>query len=124
MLHVSPDRRDHLILIRTHVSRKAATKGRAVLEGVVLDTPTINACFQGNTIEEDAVQTGLTKWIEGSCGSQPPTWNLLLKAMEYATIAQQHICDLKEELVHPRYRHKGTVACDVTSDFIWMWEGG
>lgn len=96
MLHVSPDRRDHLILIRTHVIRKAATKGRMVLEGVVLDIPIMNACFHDNTIEEEAVQAGLIKWLEGR-GPQPPTWNLLLKAMEYATIAQQYICDLNDE---------------------------
>ena len=38
---ISADRSDHLKLFRKYVSRKAATKGRAVLEGVGLLTETI-----------------------------------------------------------------------------------
>ena len=44
----SADRPDHLILFRKYVSRKAATKGRAVLEGVGLLTETMGACFSGH----------------------------------------------------------------------------
>ena len=95
-LAFSADRPDHLILFRTFVSRQAATKGRAVLEGVGLDSDTIEACFS-TASEEDAVQTGLIKWKDGQ-GTQPPTWCVLLNAMEYAHIAQQHIEDLKKEL--------------------------
>ena len=96
----SADRPDHLILFRKYVSRKAATKGRAVLEGVGLVTETIDACFSSHPLDEEgAVQTGLTRWSGGQ-GRQPPTWEVLISAMEYAKIAQQHIEDLKKEL-HP-----------------------
>ena len=37
-LAVAADRRDHLKLLRKYVSRNAAGKGRAVLEGVELDS--------------------------------------------------------------------------------------
>ena len=96
----SADHPDHLILFRKYVSRKAATKGRAVLEGVGLLTETIDACFSSHPLdEEEAVQAGLTRWSGGQ-GRQPPTWVVLISAMEYANIAQQHIEDLKKEL-HP-----------------------
>ena len=86
----SADHPDHLILFRTFVSRKAATKGRAVLEGVGLVTETIDACFSSHPLDEEAVQAGLTRWCGGQ-GRQPPTWEVLISAMEYAKIAQQHI---------------------------------
>ena len=95
-LAFSADRPDHLILFRKYVSRQAAKKGRAVLEGVGLDSGTIEACFS-KANEEDAVQDGLIKWKDGQ-GSQPPTWCVLLDAMEYAQVAQQHIEDLKKRL--------------------------
>ena len=80
------------------MSRKAAGKGRAVLEGVELDTPTIKACFKDNPMDEEgAVQEGLTRWIEGE-GSQPPTWEMLFEAMDFAKIAQQHVQSLMEDL--------------------------
>ena len=94
----SADRQDHLKLFRKYVSRKAATKGRAVLEGVGLDSCSIQASFN-STSEEAAVQDGLIKWKDGQ-GRQPPTWEVLISAMEYAELAQQHIEDLKKEL-HP-----------------------
>ena len=92
----SADHPDHLILFRKYVSRKAATKGRAVLEGVGLDSCTIQASFNSAS-EEAAVQDGLIKWKDGQ-GRQPPTWEVLISAMEYAEISQQHIEDLKKEL--------------------------
>ena len=89
---------DRLMLFRTHVSRTAAGKGRAVLEGVRLDSAAITACFTSHPQnEEEAVQAGLIKWIEGQ-GRQPPTWAVLVKALKYAQIAQQHVQSLKEEL--------------------------
>ena len=95
----SADHSDHLILFRKYVSRKAATKGRAVLEGVGLLTETIDACFSSHPLnEEEAVQAGLTRWSGGQ-GRQPPTWQVLISAMEYAKIAQQHIEDLRNERV-------------------------
>ena len=95
----SADRPDHLKLFRKYVSRKAATKGRGVLEGVGLLTETMDACFSSHPLdEEEAVQAGLTRWSGGQ-GRQPPTWEVLISAMEYAKIAQQHIKDLRKELM-------------------------
>ena len=95
---LSADHSDHLKLFRKYVSRKSATKGRAVLEGVGLLTETIDACFSSHPLDEEgAVQAGLTRWSGGQ-GHQPPTWEVLISAMEYAKIAQQHIEDLRKEL--------------------------
>ena len=92
------DRPRHLMLFRKYISRRAACKGRAVLEGVALDAPTIAACFTAHPMnEEGAVQEGLTKWSEGE-GFQPPTWRVLLEAIEFAELAQQDIDSLKATL--------------------------
>ena len=92
------DRPDYLKLFRKHVSRRAAGKGRAVLEGVELDAPTIGACYNAHPQnEEETVQDGLTRWSDGK-GLQPPTWEVLIKAMEYAEIAQQDSRSLKTAL--------------------------
>ena len=65
-----------------------------------LDVPTINACFTANPLnDEEAVQTGLTKWVEGK-GTQPPTWSVLIEAMDYAGIAKKDIAALKKALGH------------------------
>ncbi len=94
----SADRPDQLMLFRTYVSRKAATKGRAVLEGVELLTETIDACFSSHPLDEEgAVQAGLVKWSDGQ-GLQPPTWQVLLEAMTFAQIAQEHVQGLKKTL--------------------------
>ena len=95
-LAFSADRPDHLILFRTFVSRQAAKKGRAVLEGVGLDSGTIEACFS-KASEEDAVQDGLIKWKDGQ-GTRPPTWQVLFDAIEYAHITQEHVQGLKRKL--------------------------
>ena len=96
--NLSTDRPEHLMLFRTHVSRTAADKGRSVLEGVGLKSTTICACFTSHSQnEEEAVQLGLTKWI-GSQGWQPPTWTVLLEAMDYAQIAQQDVEGLEKKL--------------------------
>ena len=88
----------HLMLFRKHVSRRAAEKGRAVLEGVGLDAPTIAACYTAHPQkEEEAVQEGLTRWCGGK-GLQPPTWEVLAHAMDYAEIAKQDIQGLKKDL--------------------------
>ena len=92
------DHRRHLMLFRRHISRRAAGKGRAVLEGVGLDVPTIAACFTAHPQkEEEAVQEGLSKWCEGR-GIWPPTWGVLIEAIEYAELAQQGIDGLKSAL--------------------------
>ena len=95
-LPCSTDRSDHRILLRTHVSR-AAGKGKAVLDALCLSADTINACFINNPLNEEAVQAGVTAWVEGQ-GTQPPTWGTLLAAMETAGVGQMHILDLKEKL--------------------------
>ena len=93
------DHPHHLMLLRKYISRRAAGNGRAVLEGMGLDAPTIAACFTAHPMnEEGAVQEGLTKWCEGSKGFQPRTWGVLIGLMEYADFAQQDIHDLKVEL--------------------------
>lgn len=88
------------MFLRTNVSRKAAGKGRAVLEKVGLDAATIESCFMDNPNEEEAVQAGLIKWTDGHKG-HPSTWKMLLLAMKYAEIAQQHIQNLKRDLGLP-----------------------
>ena len=96
--YFSADRLNFLMLFRKHVSRTASGKGRAVLEGVLLDMATIEACFRNNPQDvEAAVQVGLTKWVGGQ-GHQPPTWGVLVEAMKYAEIDSQHIQDLKASL--------------------------
>lgn len=97
-LSVSADDPRHLMHFRMYVSRNAAGKGKPVLEGVGLDAPTIAMCFNDNPLKEEAaVQAGLTKWVEGK-GIQPPTWEVLLTAMEYAEIGKQPIDGLKAGL--------------------------
>ena len=72
---------------------------KAVLEGVELDPETLRACISGNPLnDEEAVQDGLIKWAEGQ-GKQPPTWAVLVEAMEYAKIDKDSIEDLKEKLL-------------------------
>ena len=98
------DRPGYLMLFRKHVSRRAADKGRAVLEGVGLDAPTIQTCFTDHPQSvEEAVHAGLIKWSSGQGLS--PTWEVLLQAMEYAEIGQQHIQSLKTALGN----HEGTL---------------
>ena len=94
------DRPDHRILLRRFVSRYAAIKARDVLEGVGLRSSTIEACFQNNPLNvEEAVQAGLIMWTHGY--GFPCTWEVLIDAMEYADIAQQHIVDLRAKLCLP-----------------------
>ena len=84
------------------MSRNAAGKGRAVLEGVGLSPETIEMCYTNwPHNEEEAVQSGLLKWRAGE-GARP-TWAVLLGAMDYAEIGVQHISALEEEVL------KGTV---------------
>lgn len=92
------DRNDHVELFRKHVSRKAADKGKAVLEGVGLDNTAITTHFSNNPRNvEEAVQSGLIAWAGGhSC--KEPTWEVLLGAMEHAQIEQQHIQGFKTDL--------------------------
>ena len=86
------------MLFRIHVSKIAARKGRAILEGVGLPAEVRDTCYANHPSDvEEAVQSGLIKWRNG--GGSSPTWRVLLNAMEYAEIGMQHIRKLKEELL-------------------------
>ena len=88
----------YLILFQKYVSRQSAGKGRAVLEGIGLAPETIEACYNIHPQnEKEAVQAGLYKWSEGHSG-YIPTWRVLLDAMVYAGVGQQHCQGLREEL--------------------------
>ena len=88
----------YLMLLRTYVSRLSAGKRRAVLEGIGLAPETIEDCFSSYPRnEEEAVQAGLIKWAEGHHGNSP-TWRVLLDAMAYAGVGQQHCQRLREKL--------------------------
>ena len=81
------------------MSRKTSGKEKQVLEGVELDANTIARCFRDNPQDgEEAVQAGLVEWIGGHHGKQPPTWRVLLEALQYAEIPVQDIQDLKKSL--------------------------
>ena len=57
------------------MSRKAADKGRAVLEAVGLDAEVVDMSYCDNPrSEEAAVQAGLLKWV----GSHAATWEVLI----------------------------------------------
>ena len=89
----------HLVLFRKNVSKKAAGKGRALLEVLLCDAAEVEKCFVGNPLnEEEAVQTGLVKWMGGNVGRQPPTWEVLLEAMDGAEIDKQHVQSLSKDL--------------------------
>lgn len=96
------DHPDHLMLFRTYVSSNAAGKARAVLEGIGLDTPSMDACFSDHLSDEEIAQAGLVKWRDGQglLLKQPPTWEVLLTAMKNAKIDQKHTEELEEKLVH------------------------
>ena len=80
------------------MSRTAAGSGRAVLEGVGLSHEAIQMCYSKSfQNEEEAIQSGLMKWRDGSGDS--PTWAVLIEAMEYAEIGLQHIKEMKEKLL-------------------------
>ena len=85
------------VLLRKHVSRNSAGKGRAVLEGVGLTPERIEMHFSNNPRnEEEAVQSGLIEWSAGHYNK--PTWEVLLDAMVFAGIGCQHIDNLNTEL--------------------------
>ena len=105
-LCLSPPRPNHFVidhkqcamLFRRYVSRTAAGRGRAVLEGVGLPQEDIQMCFsKALQNEEEAIQFGLMKWRDGSGGST--TWAVLIEAMKYAQIGTQHIKAMKDELL-------------------------
>ena len=80
------------------MSRTAAGNGRAVLEGVGLTHESIQMCYKNSPQnEEEAIQSGLMKWSDGSGDSA--TWAMLIEAMEYAQIGTKHILAMKKELL-------------------------
>ena len=80
------------------MSRTAAGSGRAVLEGVGLTHTAIQMCYTNSPQnEEEAIQSGLMKWRDGSGDST--TWAVLIEAMEYAQIGTEHIEAMKKELL-------------------------
>ena len=86
------------MLFRTHVSKIAAAKGRAILEGVGLPAAARDTCYANHPSDvEEAVQSGLIKWRDS--GESSCTWAVLLNAMEYAEVGVQRIRKLKEELL-------------------------
>ena len=92
------DHPEYLVLLRKHVSKIAAAKGSAVLAAVGLDTPTIEMCFQDNPRStEEAVQVGLVKWSGGRF-KKPPTWKVLIKAMEDVGFDEKYTEGLKKDL--------------------------
>ena len=96
----SADCVEHVKLLRTHVSNNAAGKMEAVLEGVGFKADAIAVCSTAHPQDDvKAVQKGLKMWVDGK-GTQPPTWELLIEAMVYAEIAQQHVEALKKDLGH------------------------
>ena len=109
---LSADRKDHLMLFRKYVSRKARGKERGVLKGVQLASHTIDECFNDHPLDdEEAVQDGLTRWCEGP-DTQPPTWGVLIAAMEHAEIEQHSVRGLKERLgLLGTLLHQCTVLC-------------
>lgn len=86
ILHIAANDR-YQCIFREYVSRKAADKGRAILEGLGLSPAEIATCYENYPRNvEEAVQAGLIKWSEGGgC-----TWRVLLEAMVYARIAYHH----------------------------------
>ena len=87
------------MLFRKHVSRKAAGKGRALLEVLLCDATEVERCFRDNPLNEvEAVQTGLIKWMGGRVDHQPPTWEVLLASMDFAKFDKQHVQSLSMDL--------------------------
>ena len=88
--------------MREEYNNMDSTMGITAIE--TIDIETIDVCFSSHPLDEEgAVQAGLTRWSGGQ-GHQPPTWEVLISAMEYAKIAQQHIEDLRKEL-HTQLLH-------------------
>ena len=86
------------MMLRTFVSRVAAGKGRAVLEGLGLPEGMRKMCFENNPLNvEEAIQCGLLQWKNGHGYS--PTWEVLLRAITYAEITVQDVKKLKEEIL-------------------------
>ena len=112
------DHKEHLVLLRTYVSRQACGKGRALLEALGLTRAKIAGCYyiQPQT-EEDSVQSGLQVWIGGNIDA---TWKDLLDAMETAEIAIQPRDELKKKLYSSAgdCRWFGIIACMCVS--VWL----
>lgn len=94
------ERLGYLMIFRQHVSRKAAGKGRSVLEGLELDSSTIGTLIKNNPDDmELTVQAGLIKWSDGQ--GSTPTWQVLCDAMAKARMDGSDINSLKQALKKP-----------------------
>ena len=116
------DHKEHLVLLRTYVSRQACGKGRALLEALGLTRAQIAGCYYIQPQEEeDSVQKGLQTWIDRNINA---TWRDVLDAMETAEIAIQPRDKLKKKL----YSSAGDctwfaiIACMCVS--VWLCVGG
>ena len=57
-------------------------------------------CYRNHPLDEEgAVQAGLQEWVSSAPTTDPPTWKVLLDAMDYALIDCQHTASLKAELL-------------------------
>ena len=93
------ERLGYLMLFRQHVSRRAAGKGKSVLEEVELDTAIIDMLIENNPDDmESTVQAGLIKWSDQS---KTPTWQVLCEAMKEASMDLSDINSLKQALTKP-----------------------
>ena len=104
----------HAVLFRKHINRQAAGKGKAILEWVGLTRQEIKFCYQNNPFnEEEAIQDSLDKWRETH--GDHCTWQVLLDAIKFAGIEQQHCSELVKELHH---RMQGDVTFPVTNALL------
>ena len=93
------ERLGYLMIFRQHVSRRAAGKGKSVLEEVELDTAIIDMLIENNPDDmESTVQAGLIKWSDQS---KTPTWQVLCEAMKEASMDLSDINSLKQALTKP-----------------------
>lgn len=96
MFFSSSGQKDWVILVRTYVSRKAPGKEQPLLEKLGLTQEEIRVCLVNNPLNvEEAVHSGLMKWGQGPYDN---TWRVLIDAMCFAGVAEQHIEELMAEL--------------------------
>ena len=95
-MHSAAVGHEYQCLFRRFVSRNAPRIGRAILEKLGLPRETIEACYVRHLDEEEAVQTGLQKWLDR--GGEHCTWKALVCAMQFAGIGVHHCKMLRQEL--------------------------
>lgn len=83
--------------------QQCSRQSKWVLEGIGLDTPTMDACFSAHPLsDEEIVHTSragqMERWPD-LLPKQPPTWEVLITAMKNAKIDPMHSEELEESLV-------------------------